>query len=294
MRFYQTYVKNVHVEAVEEEEIRALAAVLLHQPIEVLLTGYGVVIPPILTGKPRQALVDGRRAAAGLARRNIRSLVARSRDIEEVSGALIAALQADPAGAEDALEDAGLEMNLRYSIFATPDAALLVENGRLTIKDRTGPGVRVARKNLRQEARGYFCPEALGRLSVLDVEEICFAPTAIQPLFLQLEPGGLMAPDTAHQHLHKGSWRVLRKPDFVKDYCVACGRCFIHCPDNAVIHAPYDKLAKGTTGILGIDTDRCTACGLCAAVCPTNRDGYKGIVMIAAEAHGTPEAHCVG
>ena len=66
----------------------------------------------------------------------------------------------------------------------------------------------------------------------------------------------------------------------MKEYCVACGRCYIYCPENAVIHAMFDPGSGDTTGVLGIDFDRCTGCSLCAAVCPTNRAGYRAIVMI--------------
>ena len=150
------------------------------------------------------------------------------------------------------------------------------------------------RRALRAQGPAWFGPEALARLVMLDIDEVRLSPAAILPEYLQLEPGAVMQADTAHHHLHKGGWRAVRKVDFIKDFCVACGRCFIHCPDNAVIHAAYDARAKETTGILGIDTDRCTACGLCAAVCPTNRDGHKAIVMIAADADSTAELHCVG
>jgi pyruvate ferredoxin oxidoreductase delta subunit len=229
-----------------------------------------------------------------LAKRNIRSLLCHSRDSNEVCEALQTALAAAPRDAEDALEDACLEMNLRFAVFASPDAALWMEDRSLVITDGTACTVRIARRNLRSEGSEYFGPEAMARLAALEVDEIRFSPGAISPVWMQLEAGAVMSPDTAHQHLRKGGWRALRKPDFIKEYCVACGRCFIHCPDNAVIHAAYDKHAKATTGILGVDTERCTACGLCAAVCPTNRDGYKAIVMIEADAESSAQLHCVG
>ncbi len=294
MRFAQGHVRSIAVGPVNPADLGALAAVLTHRPIELLMTSRGAVIPPESPGRSRQRIQDGTATAVALAKRNIRSLLCHSRDAHEVCDALQIALTAAPRDAEDALEDAGLEMNLRFGIFATPDAALLMEGRSLVITDGTACPVRIARRNLRSEGIEYFGPDALARLAALDVDEIRLSPGAISPVWMQLEAGAVMSPDTAHRHLHKGGWRAVRKPDFIKAYCVACGRCFIHCPDNAIIHAAYDKHAKATTGILGVDTDRCTACGLCAAVCPTNRDGYKAIVMIEADAETSAQAHCVG
>jgi len=293
MRFH--HVRGISVSPVSRADIDALAAVLTHQPIELLLTAQGAVLPTAAgTGRPRQRIQDGSAAAVGLAKRNIRSLLCLSRESDEVAEALQTAMTASPRHAEDALEDAGLEMNLRYALFAAPDAAITVQERELTITDGSTPTVRIARRDLRREASTFFCPDALARLMVLDVDTVCLSPDAVSPVWMQLDPGAVMSPDTAHQHLHKGGWRAVRKPDFVKDYCVACGRCLVHCPDGAVIHATYDRHAKSTSGILGIDTERCTACGLCAAVCPTNRDGCKAIVMIEADAESSPELHRVG
>lgn len=294
MRFHQDHIRSTVVGPVSRDEVTAFAVVLTHQPVELLLTGQGAVVPPTTPGRPRQRIQDGSSAAIALAKRNIRSLLSLSRDAGEVSHALHVAVTAPPGEAGEALEDACLEVNLRHAIFATADGAVLLDGRSLVVTDGTPATVRIHRRNLRGEGRAYFGPSALARLGSLDVDEVQFSPGAIRPIRMQLEPGAAMPPDTARQHVHKGGWRAVRKPDFVKAYCVACGRCFIHCPDSAVIHAVYDRHAKDTTGILGIDMDRCTACGLCAAVCPTNRDGYRAIVMIESDADSTPLSHCVG
>lgn len=294
MRFHQNHIRSTVVGPISPAEIKAFAAVLTHQPVELLLTAQGAVIPPAAPGRSRQRIQDGHAAAVALAKRNVRSLLCRSSDADEVFQALQIALVAGPRESEDALEDACLDMNLRYEIFASPDAAILLDGRSLVVTDATAASVRIGRRNLRVEGQAFFGEAAMNRLATLDVDEIQLSPTAICPIWMQIEAGGVMAPDTAHHHIHKGGWRAVRKPDFVKAFCVACGRCFIHCPDSAVIHAAYDKHAKDTTGILGIDTDRCTACGLCATVCPTNRDGYKAIVMIEADAESSPQSHCVG
>jgi len=294
MQLNHCYVRGTRVGPVSQADLHALATVLTHQPVELLLTAQGAVMPASAPGRPRQRIQDGMPAAIGLAKRNIRSLLCLSRESDEVADALAAALTEPPRAAEDALEEAGLELNLRYSLYASPDASISVQERCLMVTDGSSPTVRIARRNLRQEAAPFFAPQAIARLVMLDVDEICFAPGAIHPVWMQLEPGAVMAPDSAQQHLRKGGWRAVRKPDFIKGFCVACGRCFVHCPENAVIHAPYDKFARETTGILGIDLDRCTACGLCAAVCPTNRAGYKAIVLTEADAESSPDLHCVG
>jgi Pyruvate/2-oxoacid:ferredoxin oxidoreductase delta subunit len=294
MQFHQGHVRGISVEPVQEADRKALAAVLTYQPAELLLTAQGAVIPPSAPGRPRQRIQDGAAAAVALAKRNVRSLLCCSRDGDEVDEALQIALTAPAREAEAALEDAGLEVNLRYGIFATPDAAILVQEHTLVITDGSATTVSIARRDVRSQAGAFFGPQAVARLAAIDVEEVRLSPSAISPVWMQMEPGAVMSPDTAHRRMHKGGCRAVRKPDFVKAYCVSCGRCFIHCPDNAIIHAAYDRQARETTGILGIDTERCTACGLCAAVCPTNRDGHKAIVMIEAGAESSPCLHCVG
>lgn len=294
MRCDQTHISGSVVGSVVRAEIEAFAAVVTHQRVELLLTGQGAVIPPAAPGRSRQRLQDGSAAAIGLARRNVRSLLSQSGDAGEVAQALETALVASPREAEEALEDVGLEVNLRYGLFASPDAAIRLEERCLVVSDGAPADVRIARRALQAEGLRFFSPAAMSRLARLDVDEIQLAPSAVRPVWMQLEPGGVMPPDTAHEHLQKGGWQGVRRPDFLKVHCVACGRCFIHCPENAVIHAAYDKQAKSTTGILGIDGERCTACGLCAAVCPTNRDGYKAIVMVKADAEYSPLSHCVG
>jgi Pyruvate/2-oxoacid:ferredoxin oxidoreductase delta subunit len=261
MRFFNAYVRGMCTEKVPDAEIESLAAAVAGQTVEVTLGVQGVQ-------RGRERLPVGQAVATALARRNIRSLLAPKATAAQVAASLRTALTAPAREAEDALEDAGIEFNLRYSIFASPDAVVQIDGDALVIRNDQEPGIAIPRQALRETAGRYFCADSLARLVSLDVAQVRFSESAILPRALQLEPGALMEPDTAHERLHKGDWRSVYKPSFMKEFCITCARCFIHCPDNAIIHAMFDKESKDTTGILGIDYDRCTACGLCASVCP--------------------------
>lgn len=279
MRFHETYVRGTFPGSVPQEEIRALAAMVTAEPVEVVLSGRGA-------SRRGHLLPTGSLAAAALARRNIHSLLARRPNPAEAAESLAAALTAPPREAEDALEDGYLEFNLRYSIFATHDAMIELNGRALRIHNGQTPSVSIERRVLRDEGTALFGSLAMARLVSLDVDLLQIAPSAIVAKELQFEPGGLMLPNTGRTGLPKGDYHRERKPDFMKEFCVSCGRCFVHCPDNAIIHSMFDENAADTTGILGIDYDRCTACGLCAAVCPIREEGHKAIVMVGSDANG--------
>jgi pyruvate ferredoxin oxidoreductase delta subunit len=56
-----------------------------------------------------------------------------------------------------------------------------------------------------------------------------------------------------------GSWRTYR-PEWDKDKCISCLRCFYLCPDSAI------KVEEGK--VIGIDYLHCKGCGICAFECP--------------------------
>lgn len=287
MRFHNAYVRGTLAGPVPEDQIHALARILAERPEELVLTAHGI-------RRRGERLSEGELAARALARRNIRSLIVRSAEPQNLVPALKAAIERPPRPAEDALEDAGLVFNLRHSIFATRDAWIRFDGDDLVVEDDRPPSVTIARKTLREEGLAYFGASARARLVSLAVERVRIAPSAIMPTALQIEPGGLMDPDTAQLARHKGDWRSVRQAVFAKDHCITCGRCFIHCPEDAIIHAMHDPQAVASTGILGVDLERCTGCGMCAAVCPVNENGYKAIVMVDAGAEHRPEDHHVG
>jgi len=55
-----------------------------------------------------------------------------------------------------------------------------------------------------------------------------------------------------------GTWRIFR-PILNKDKCVKCLRCWIFCPEGAIIRKDDDSVE--------IDYDYCKGCGICAREC---------------------------
>ncbi|MCD6411838.1 MAG: 4Fe-4S binding protein [Thermoplasmata archaeon] len=55
-----------------------------------------------------------------------------------------------------------------------------------------------------------------------------------------------------------GGWRAF-KPILDKEKCVRCLRCWIFCPEGAIIRKEDDSVE--------IDYDYCKGCGICANEC---------------------------
>jgi len=66
-----------------------------------------------------------------------------------------------------------------------------------------------------------------------------------------------------------GSWRTYR-PVRDMDKCISCLRCWIYCPDSAVI-VKDGKVQKE------YDLEHCKGCGICAYECPPK---VKAITMV--------------
>lgn len=73
-------------------------------------------------------------------------------------------------------------------------------------------------------------------------------------------PLGGMVPEagTADEY-ETGSWRA-QKPHHNAEKCINCLRCWIMCPDSAII------VEEGK--VVGIDYKHCKGCGICATECP--------------------------
>ncbi len=69
-----------------------------------------------------------------------------------------------------------------------------------------------------------------------------------------------------------GGWR-LEKPVIDHSKCIMCRKCWLYCPDDAVVEAWRE--AQGPRGrvfrmkVIDFDFQYCKGCGVCADVCPT-------------------------
>ena len=72
--------------------------------------------------------------------------------------------------------------------------------------------------------------------------------------------GGIIFEPGSSQRYVTGGWRTYR-PVHVADRCVHCLRCWMLCPDSAV-------LVEGGK-VVGFDFDHCKGCGVCARECPS-------------------------
>jgi pyruvate ferredoxin oxidoreductase delta subunit len=71
--------------------------------------------------------------------------------------------------------------------------------------------------------------------------------------------GGIIFESGSSQRYVTGGWRTY-KPVHAPDRCVHCLRCWILCPDSAVL------VENGH--VVGFDDDHCKGCGICARECP--------------------------
>jgi len=69
-----------------------------------------------------------------------------------------------------------------------------------------------------------------------------------------------------------GGWR-LEKPVIDHSKCIMCRKCWLYCPDDAVVEAWRET--QGPRGrvfrmkVIDFDYQYCKGCGICAEVCPT-------------------------
>jgi len=79
--------------------------------------------------------------------------------------------------------------------------------------------------------------------------------------------GGMIIEAGCAEEYETGSWRTFR-PRWLEDRCIQCLRCWIYCPDSAIV------LKDGN--VVGIDYVHCKGCGICAHECPAKE---KAITM---------------
>ena len=71
--------------------------------------------------------------------------------------------------------------------------------------------------------------------------------------------GGMIVEAGNSEQYDTGSWRTYR-PVRDEEKCIHCLRCWILCPDSAII------VKDGK--MVGFDYDHCKGCGICARECP--------------------------
>ena len=71
--------------------------------------------------------------------------------------------------------------------------------------------------------------------------------------------GGMIVEAGNSVEYDTGSWRTYR-PVRDEEKCIHCLRCWILCPDSAII------VKDGK--MVGFDLDHCKGCGICASECP--------------------------
>jgi pyruvate ferredoxin oxidoreductase delta subunit len=78
--------------------------------------------------------------------------------------------------------------------------------------------------------------------------------------------GGVITEAGSSHGYVTGGWRTY-KPVRVEERCNHCLRCWIICPDSAVLVADRK--------VVGFDYDHCKGCGICAHECPPKNQAVE-------------------
>jgi pyruvate ferredoxin oxidoreductase delta subunit len=108
--------------------------------------------------------------------------------------------------------------------------------------------------------------------------------TKLLPTWTELPLGCLVdEPGTAVEY-KTGDWRT-NYPKTDENKCIACGVCWIYCPDDSRRLVRRQKAPAGAlyTHYYDFNFNYCKGCGVCAAECPTG-----AIVMLPVGAAGEP------
>jgi pyruvate ferredoxin oxidoreductase delta subunit len=100
--------------------------------------------------------------------------------------------------------------------------------------------------------------------------------TKLNPTWRELELGCTVVEAGTSAEYKTGDWRSFY-PKTDEDKCIACGVCYLFCPDHSRHIAPRKKKVEGAmyTHYFDFNFQFCKGCGICAAECPTG-----AIVMI--------------
>lgn len=83
-----------------------------------------------------------------------------------------------------------------------------------------------------------------------------------------LPRGGYILKAGSARDYETGDWRTHR-PLWDEEKCIHCLRCWVHCPDSAVM------VEDGK--VVGIDYAHCKGCGICVEECP---DRVRALKMV--------------
>lgn len=84
---------------------------------------------------------------------------------------------------------------------------------------------------------------------------------AQKPGWKNVPEGGLILEAGNATEYKTGGWRTHR-PELDIDQCINCHRCWIYCPDSAIVSEDEE--------VTGFDHDYCKGCGICAHECPVD------------------------
>ncbi len=82
----------------------------------------------------------------------------------------------------------------------------------------------------------------------------------------ELPRGGVVLDTGSARDYETGDWRSFR-PLWSKEKCIQCLRCWVFCPDAAII------VEDGK--MVGIDYKHCKGCGICRAECPAKENAFE-------------------
>ena len=80
--------------------------------------------------------------------------------------------------------------------------------------------------------------------------------------------GTIEEPGTAAEY-NTGTWRTYR-PIWHEDKCIQCLRCWVYCPDSAII------IKDGK--VAGTNLFHCKGCGFCARHCPPKANAFDMVL----------------